>query len=346
MRTFDEARAELERRNYKVIAPFFVANKVRVQRPDGSEELVRDRFHLATWARKELGIIDPPASGTPHPNPPETIFVPGDKDQQNGAQRARAARAARTVSTCAFVGGGVMLALNVLFGFKAGFPGGAVGGAIGAAVGSVVGIGINKLRGKSRRTPKLGFLGWAFSGGLYFGKVPGSNLGGIGAAFIGAGALPAFRAINTYPNAPMVLIASLALGGGLLAGGYGKYCSVRDSKTDQEDKAYYVSPRTADQNQNEDSAPPESANSDLGPGQNRGKPETPVSVRTFEEAKTELERRNYKVIAPFFVANKVRVQRPDGSEESVPNRLYLPAWASKELGVTDQPNNGRASPFP
>ncbi|HXC11887.1 MAG TPA: hypothetical protein VNV39_03495 [Stellaceae bacterium] len=82
MRTFDEARAELERRNYKVIAPFFVANKVRVQRPDGSEVRVRDQFDLVRWAREELGIIDPPASGTPSPNPPETI------DDHNSVSRS------------------------------------------------------------------------------------------------------------------------------------------------------------------------------------------------------------------------------------------------------------------
>jgi hypothetical protein len=64
---------------------------------------------------------------------------------------------------------------------------------------------------------------------------------------------------------------------------------------------------------------------------------TPVPIRTFDEAKAELERRNYKVIAPFFVANKVRVQRPDGSEELVRDRPSLPIWARKELGVTDQP---------
>jgi len=176
---------------------------------------------------------------------------------ENGAQRAQAARAGRTVSACAFVGGGVMLTLNFLFGREAGFPGGAVGGAIGAAVGGVVGIGINKLKSKSERTPKLGFLGWAFSGGLFFGKVPGSNLGGIGAAFIGAGAIPAFRAINTYPNAPIVLIGSLVLGCWFLAGGYGRYCSASDSKSDQEDKAHYISPRTMDETQTEKSAPPE-----------------------------------------------------------------------------------------
>ena len=176
---------------------------------------------------------------------------------ENGAQRAQAARARRTVSACAFVGGGIMLTLNFLFGREAGFPGGAVGGAIGAAVGGVVGIGINKLKSKSERTPKLGFLGWAFSGGLFFGKVPGSNLGGIGAAFIGAGAIPALRAINTYPNAPMVLIGSLVLGCGFLAGGYGRYCSGSDSKSDQEGKAHYISPRTMDETQTEKSAPPE-----------------------------------------------------------------------------------------
>jgi hypothetical protein len=259
---------------------------------------------------------------------------------ENGAQRAQAARAGRTVSACAFVGGGVMLTLNFLFGREAGFPGGAVGGAIGAAVGGVVGIGINKLKSKSERTPKLGFLGWAFSGGLFCGQVPGSNLGGIGAAFIGAGAIPAFRAINTYPNAPMVLIGSLVLGCGFLAGGYGRYCSVRDSKTDQEDKDAMRKVRV-----------PDLQPMSTSPNSPSGTTEAPVSVRTFEEAKTELERRNYKVIAPFFVANQVRVRRPDGGEESLPNRLYLPTWASKELGVTDQPmsaspNSPSALPTP
>jgi hypothetical protein len=47
----------------------FAANKVRVRRPDGSEELVRERIYLAAWARKELGTIDPPADGTPSLNP-------------------------------------------------------------------------------------------------------------------------------------------------------------------------------------------------------------------------------------------------------------------------------------
>jgi hypothetical protein len=63
----------------------------------------------------------------------------------------------------------------------------------------------------------------------------------------------------------------------------------------------------------------------------------PVLFRTFEEAKTELENRNYKVIVPYFTANKIRVERPDGSQELVPNRLFLPAWTRKELGANEQP---------
>jgi hypothetical protein len=77
---------------------------------------------------------------------------------------------------------------------------------------------------------KLGFLGWAFSGGVFFGQVPGANLGGIGAALIGAGAIPAFRGMEAgNPNAPMLFVGCLALGSGLLAGGYSQYCSAFDS---------------------------------------------------------------------------------------------------------------------
>lgn len=79
---------------------------------------------------------------------------------------------------------------------------------------------------------KLGFVGWALSGGAFFFQVPGANLGGIGAAFIGAGAIPSFRAMQAgNPNAPMIFVACLALGGGLLAGGYGQYCSMFDARS-------------------------------------------------------------------------------------------------------------------
>jgi hypothetical protein len=98
VRTFDEAKAELERHKYKVITPFFVANKVRVVRPDGSEERVRDRFHLAMWARKELGIADLPVSDTPSLTPQElaeTVTAPNASthtlsDKREFTERRRA----------------------------------------------------------------------------------------------------------------------------------------------------------------------------------------------------------------------------------------------------------------
>ena len=80
-------------------------------------------------------------------------------------------------------------------------------------------------------TRKLGFVGWAFSGGAFFGQVAGANLGGIGAAFIGAGAIPAFRGIQANPNAPMVFVVCLALGIGFLVGGYNQYCSAFDTQS-------------------------------------------------------------------------------------------------------------------
>lgn len=66
----------------------------------------------------------------------------------------QAAMASRTISTCAFVGAGVMVGLNLLFGLQAGFPGGAIGGALGGGIGSIVGIGINKVRARRTRANK------------------------------------------------------------------------------------------------------------------------------------------------------------------------------------------------
>jgi hypothetical protein len=84
----------------------------------------------------------------------------------------------------------------------------------------------------SASRPKLGFLGWALSGGAYFGQVPGANLGSIGTALIGAGAVPAFRGMQAgNPNSPMLFIVCLAAGCGFLAGGYSQYCSACDAET-------------------------------------------------------------------------------------------------------------------
>ncbi len=81
-------------------------------------------------------------------------------------------------------------------------------------------------------TRKLGFVGWAFSGGAFFGQVPGANLGGIGAAFIGAGAIPSFRGMQAgNPSAPIIFVVCLALGSGFLAGGYSQYCSAFDARS-------------------------------------------------------------------------------------------------------------------
>ena len=78
----------------------------------------------------------------------------------------------------------------------------------------------------SASTQNLGFLGWAFSGGVFFGDVAGSTLGSIGAALIGAGAIPAFRTMQTgSPNDPAVFVVCLVLGVGFLAGGYSQYAS-------------------------------------------------------------------------------------------------------------------------
>ncbi len=73
---------------------------------------------------------------------------------------------------------------------------------------------------------KLGFLGWALSGGVFFWDVPGATLGSIGAALIGGGAIPAFRGMQTGdPNFAAVFVACLAAGCGFLAAGYGQYCA-------------------------------------------------------------------------------------------------------------------------
>jgi len=58
-------------------------------------------------------------------------------------------------------------------------------------------------------------------------------------------------------------------------------------------------------------------------------------MRTFEEASTELQLRNYKVNTDF--ADIVLVRPPNGGKEVVVVRSQLVTWARKELGIVDEP---------
>jgi hypothetical protein len=72
---------------------------------------------------------------------------------------------------------------------------------------------------KERIQMKKGFFSWAFSGGLYFGKIPGSTLGTIG-----VGLLFALSHIDKEkPNAAWLFPMCAILGCCLIAVGYSQY---------------------------------------------------------------------------------------------------------------------------
>lgn len=91
---------------------------------------------------------------------------------------------------------------------------------------------------QDRGQKKLGFLGWALSGGVYCGDIRGSGAGAIGAAALGAGAFKVWRAMESAPN-PEVrakLLTLLVLFGliGLAALAFGYHQYARDPNTDPE----------------------------------------------------------------------------------------------------------------
>ena len=83
----------------------------------------------------------------------------------------------------------------------------------------------------SRGRRKLGLGGWALNGGLFFGGIPGSGWGRVGAATLGACAFKFWIAMESAATPeirarllPLFVIASVA-GMAFIAIGYGQYAA-------------------------------------------------------------------------------------------------------------------------
>jgi len=74
---------------------------------------------------------------------------------------------------------------------------------------------------------KMGFLRWAFSGGVYFGDVQGSGFGSVGIALVGPGAFKIWKAMAMAPTPelrakllPLFLVVGIL---GIAAAGVGYF---------------------------------------------------------------------------------------------------------------------------
>lgn len=90
-----------------------------------------------------------------------------------------------------------------------------------------------------QRPKKMGLIGWALSGGVFFSDVPGRTAGTIGAAVLGTAALKLWPVMTTEHDPeirsrllPFFLLSGL-MGVGLLTFGYYQYLTQDDSDQNQ-----------------------------------------------------------------------------------------------------------------